>query len=136
MATETRVGLYLLRGWINKFSWNSQHQIQLINLSVTELLHTYTDTQCYLKRTVANFRCKRAKKAMIYQGATVINFANEFCFQFHYYPQHSHCLYAIVLSPVFIVRPCDIPYLPWNATDHLQCFFSCICNLFINLSHF
>jgi len=39
MATETRVDLYLLRGWINKFSWNSQHQIQLIHLSVIELLH-------------------------------------------------------------------------------------------------
>jgi hypothetical protein len=88
MATETRVGFYLsLRGWIKKFSWNSQHQIQLIHLSVIELLHTYIDTQRYLKRTVANFRCERAKK-----GATVINFANEFCFQFHYYPQHSHYL--------------------------------------------
>lgn len=77
MATETRVGLYLLRGWINKFSCNSQHQIQLIHLSVTELPHTCIDTQRYLKRTVANFRCERAKKAMIHQGATVINFANE-----------------------------------------------------------
>lgn len=93
MATETRVGFYLsLRGWIKKFSWNSQHQIQLIHLSVIELLHTYIDTQRYLKRTVANFRCERAKKAMTHQGATVINFANEFCFQFHYYPQHSHYL--------------------------------------------
>jgi len=111
MATQTRAGLYLLQGWINKFSWNSQHQIQLIHLSVIELLHTYTDTQRYLKRTVANFRCERAKKARIHQGATVINFANEFRFQFHYYPQHSHCLYAAVLCPVFIDQPCDNPYL-------------------------
>ena len=91
----------------------------------------YIDTQRYVKRTAANFRCERAKKkAMIHQGATVTNFANEFCFQFHYYPQHSHCLLATVLCPVFIAQQCDTPYLPWAATDHLHCLLSCIRNQF------
>jgi hypothetical protein len=149
MASNTRVGLFLLlREWINKFSWNSQHQIQLIRLSGTELLQTDIRTHTATLKQLLQFFVVKAprKKGNAYtwvqpsqaKSWLITNFVNEFCFQFISLLPITQSLFVRYrsLSAVYSPDMWHTPYLPQNATDQLQCLFRCISNQFINLTRF